>query len=132
MPRLMAVALTLEQVRNRSKTVTRRKSWMQKGRFMLAPGDPLVLCEKVQGRKPGEPLVRIVTVTVVSVRRERLDAITPADVIAEGFPSYTPDQFVAFFCRTHRGCGPAGLVTRIQWAYPADPGSPRHRKGHSR
>jgi hypothetical protein len=114
----MAVALTLEQVRDRSKTVTRRKSWMQKGRFMLAPGGPLVLCEKVQGREPGEPLVRIVTVTVVGVRRERLDAVTPADVIADGFREYTPDLFVAFFCRAHLGCGSAGMVTRIQWAYP--------------
>jgi hypothetical protein len=118
MPRLMSVALTLEQVRDRSKTVTRRKSWMQKGRFMLAPGDPLVLCEKVQGRKPGEPLVRIVTVTVVSVRRERLDAITPADVIAEGFPEYTPAWFVAFFCGTHPACLPSTVVTRIEWRYP--------------
>jgi hypothetical protein len=114
----MAVALTVEQVKDRSKTVTRRRSWMQKGRFMLAPGDPLVLCEKVQGRKPGEPIVRIVTVTVVSVRRERLDAITPADVIAEGFPEYTPAGFVGFFCDTHKGCQPGTEVTRIEWAYP--------------
>jgi Fe2+ transport system protein FeoA len=112
MARLMSVALTTRQVRDRSKTVTRRLGWL-----MLAPGDPLTLCEKVRGRRPGEPLVRITDVTVVSVRRERLDAVTVEDVVAEGFPQMSPEQFVAFFCRTHRGCFPADLVTRIQWSY---------------
>ncbi|WP_433757161.1 hypothetical protein [Nocardia sp. CA-135398] len=36
------------------------------------------------GRKRGEPLVRIVDVEVVEVRRERLDAITAEEVHAEG------------------------------------------------
>jgi hypothetical protein len=44
------------------------------------------LCRKVTGRKPGEPLERIAPVEVTSVRREPLDAITPADVTADGFP----------------------------------------------
>lgn len=112
MPRLMAVALTTSQVRDRSKTVTRRLGW----RF-LKPGDRLTLCAKVRGRKPGEPLDRIVTVTVTSVRREALDAITAADVTAEGFPQMTPAEFIAFFCATHRGCAPGTEVTRIQWRY---------------
>ncbi len=85
MARLMAVALTVPQVRDRSKTVTRRDGWL-----MLKPGDPLTLCEKVRGRKPGEPLVRIADVTVVSVRREPLNAITAADVADEGFPQMPP------------------------------------------
>jgi hypothetical protein len=57
---------------------------------MLKPGDPLTLCKKVRGRKKGEPLVRIADVQVVSVRREPLNAITPQDVAAEGFPGWTP------------------------------------------
>jgi hypothetical protein len=129
----MSVALTIPQVRDRSKTVTRRKGWTYRdGRPMVAPGDPLTLCEKVQGRKPGEPLVRIVTVTVVSVRRERLDEITPADVTAEGFPQYTVAEFVSFFCDTHNGCEPGTVVTRIQWAYPGGPASPQDSAGESR
>jgi hypothetical protein len=111
--RLMSVALTVPQVRDGSKTVTRRDGWL-----MLKPGDPLTLCEKVRGRKKDEPLVRIADVQVVSVRREPLNAITPDDVAAEGFPDMTPDQFVAFFCATHRRCYPGTEVTRIQWAYP--------------
>lgn len=101
MPRLMAVSLTEPQVRDRTKTVTRRDGWR-----MLRAGDQLTLCRKVQGRRPGEPLVRIADVEVISVHREPLDAITAADVAAEGFPQMTPGEFVSFFCETHRGCQP--------------------------
>lgn len=113
MARLMSVALTTSQVRDRSKTVTRRAGWQ-----FLTPGDQLTLCSKVRGRGRGEPLERIVTVDVVAVERERLDTITAADVIAEGFPALTPAQFVDFFCDTHTGITPASEVTRIEWAYP--------------
>ena len=112
MPRLMAVSLTEAQVRDRAKTVTRRAGWL-----MLKPGDRLTLCRKVMGRRPGEPLERIADVEVTEVRRERLDAITAADVAAEGFPQKTPAEFIAFFCATHRGCRPDTEVTRIQWRY---------------
>jgi hypothetical protein len=112
MPRLMAVSLTEPQVRARTKTVTRRAGWR-----MLHVGDQLTLCRKVMGRRRGELLDRIAAVEVTSVRREPLDAITAADVAAEGFPHMTPAQFVAFFCRTHRGCAPDTEITRIEWCY---------------
>ena len=109
----MSVALTTDQVRRREKTVTRRVGWR-----MLAAGDRLTLCPKVRGRRRGEPLERIVTVQVVSVRRERLDSITVDDVVAEGFPGMDPEEFVEFFCRTHVGVAASSEVTRIQWRYP--------------
>ncbi|WP_280381411.1 hypothetical protein [Nocardia wallacei] len=112
MPRLMSVALTEPQVRARAKSVTRRMGW-----GYARPGERLTLCRKVMGRKRGEPLVRIVDVVVVSVRRERLDTITPDEVAAEGFPEMSPAQFVEFFCGGHKGCTPASEVTRIQWRY---------------
>ena len=112
MARLMAVSLTEPQVRDRSKTVTRRAGWL-----MLRPGDQLTLCRKVMGRRPGEPLERIATVEVVSVRREPLNAITADDVTAEGFPQMTPEEFISFFCATHKGCAPETEITRIQWTY---------------
>jgi hypothetical protein len=111
-PRLMAVSLTESQVRNRSKTVTRRTGWR-----MLRVGDQLTLCRKVMGRRRGEPLERIAAVEVTGIRRERLDAISAADVIAEGFPQMTPSEFVDFFCGTHRGCDPETEITRIEWRY---------------
>ncbi len=112
MPRLMAVSLSEPQVRARTKTVTRRTGWR-----MLRAGDQLILCRKVRGRRRGEPLERIAAVEVTSVRREPLDAITAADVVAEGFPEMAPAQFVTFFCRTHGGCGHDTEVTRIAWRY---------------
>jgi hypothetical protein len=82
------------------------------------------------GRRPGEPLDRITTVEVTSVRREPLDAITAADVIAEGFPQITGEKFVRFFTGTRKGCEPGTVITRIEWRYdgPADsaPGTPGH------
>jgi hypothetical protein len=81
------------------------------------PGQRVTLCRKVMGRRRGEPLVRIVDVEILDVRRERLDTITPDEVIAEGFPGLTPAQFVRFFCDSHKGCTPASEVTRIQWRY---------------
>lgn len=114
MPRLMSVALTTAQVRSREKTVTRRIGWL-----MIKPGDQLTLCPKVRGRRNGEALERIVTVDVVSVRREPLDAITRDDVTAEGFPGMTQREFIDFFCETHRGVTPQTEVTRVEWAYPS-------------
>ena len=110
--RLMSVALTEPQVRDRSKTVTRRAGWL-----MLKPGDRLQLCRKVMGRKKGEPLVRVANVEVVSVRREPLGEITEPDIRREGFPTWTVEMFVAFFISTHKGCTAETDVTRIAWKY---------------
>lgn len=112
MPRLMSVSFTHQQVRDRTKTVTRRMGWR-----MLKPGDRLTLCRKVMGRKKDEPLERITDVEVVSIRRERLYEITREEVAAEGFPDYSTASFVDFFCNTHKGCTPTSEVTRIEWRY---------------
>lgn len=111
MSRLMSVSLTEQAVVDRRKTVTRRLGWT-----FLKPGDRLTLCRKVMGRKPGEPLVRLAEVEVVSVRREHLFDILADDVEREGFASMTPPEFVRFF-GDHMGCGPMSLVTRIEWRY---------------
>lgn len=112
MSRLMSVSLTEQAVRDRTKTVTRRLGWL-----MLKPGDRLTLCRKVMGRRRDEPLVRIVDVEIVSIRREHLDAITQDEVRAEGFPTASPLWFVDFFCETHKGCRPDSEITRIEWRY---------------
>lgn len=124
MPRLMSVTLTKEAVRERRKTETRRGGWT-----MLRPGDHLTLCEKVMGRKAGEPLVRICNVEVVAVRREPLNAITDDAVAREGFGrddlrDYLngPDDgnlaaaFVRFFT-DKMGGNPDQEVTVIEWRY---------------
>jgi hypothetical protein len=108
----MSVALTEPSVRDRSKTVTRRMGWL-----MLKPGDQLTLCRKVMGRRKGEPLVRIVNVEVVAVKRMPLNWITEAECEREGLPNLSPAEFVEFFTATHKGCTPESDVTRIEWRY---------------
>lgn len=116
MPRLMSVALTEQAVRDRSKTVTRRLGWE-----FLQPGQRLTLVRKSMGRRRRdgtvEPLVRITDVEIVSAIRVVLGAIIPSDVEREGFPGWTGEQFVEFFCQTHKGCTPNTVVTRIEWSY---------------
>lgn len=126
MARLMSVAMTTQAVIERRKTVTRRKGWA-----CLKPGDRLTLCRKVMGRKPGEPLVRIVDVEVVSVRRERLRALTDdldygcAEVRLEGMTSDDPGIFPSVFLDRYfvdaQGMSPDDEVTRIEWRYMDGP-----------
>lgn len=118
MARLLSVALTEPQVVAREKTVTRRLGWWtdKNRRRLLHVGDRLTLVRKAMGRKTGEPVVRLAEVEVVDVRREPLNAITPGDVIREGFPGWTMRDFISFFC-DHMRCQPDTEVTRIQWRY---------------
>jgi len=115
----MSVSLTEDAVVARTKTVTRRLGWR-----MLKEGDRLTLCRKVMGRRQAdgtvEPLVRLAEVVVTTVIREPLSVITPSDVVAEGFPDFTPADFIRFFCATHKGCRYDTTVTRIEWRYLDD------------
>lgn len=122
MPRLMSVAFTEDAVRDRTKTVTRRKGWWKdkNGRRLLYPSDRLTLCRKVMGRNPGEPLVRLVDVEVVNVRRELLCAIRdacPEEIAREGFPGMTADEFMQRYFIDAQRVHPLDHVTRIEWRY---------------
>lgn len=127
MSRLMSVAFTEQAVRERRKTVTRRKGWWtdKNGRRLVKPGDRLTLCRKVMGRKPGEPLVRICDVEVDSVERQPLNRIYesiwppygPAEVAREGFPGMDPRHFVQRFFINAQRMKPTDDVTRIEWRY---------------
>jgi len=143
--RNMSFALTTEQVRNRTKTVTRRLGWE-----FLRPGDLIRPVEKCMGLKKGETLTPVGTAVlrVVSVRREALQRLTDDldygvdEVRREGFADregpWSPAEFVTFFCRTHRlptlyatrperisrvclqrsrPCAPGDEVTRIEFEY---------------
>lgn len=114
MSRLMSVSLTEQAVVERRKTVTRRLGWLH-----LKPGDRLTLCRKVMGRKPGEPLVRLAEVEVVSVRRERLWDMEPADVALEAVPGtegWSAARWTEWYAGAMR-CGVGSEVTRIEWRY---------------
>ena len=111
MARNISFALTTAQVKARTKRQTRRLGWLN-----LKPQTRLNACEKCQGLKPGEKIVRLDVIEVTGVRREPLEAITPADVVAEGFPGMTPAEFVAMFCE-HAGIDPETVVTVIDFDY---------------
>ena len=127
--RNISFSLTTDQIRNRSKTVTRRMNWLK-----LKAEDRLQACVKCRGLKPGEKLAVLAVIEVVSVRREKLktllgvpqsevagDFYTPSEardeINAEGFPLLTAAEFVKFFCASHKGCTPETDVTRIEFKY---------------
>lgn len=112
MPRNMSFMLTKDQVIAGTKDVTRRLGW-----WTLKPGDQINAVEKGMGLKRGEKVVVLRRIEVVSVRHERLDAITQDDVVREGFPDMTPLQFIEMFCKTHQGCTPATVINRIEFKY---------------
>lgn len=120
--RNMSFALTEAQIRDRTKTVTRRLGWEK-----LKPGELVRPVRKCMGLKPGQKIEPIRDpIRIVNVRRERLDRMTEdvqyglEEVIKEGFSDCWPSEFVEFFCGTHRPCEPSWLITRIEFEYPTD------------
>lgn len=112
--RRMSFALTGQAMVDRTKTVTRRLGWA----FLLPLPKPVrvMATSKVMGLKPGEVPFDFGPIDVVSVRREPLRAITPSDVVAEGFPAMNPLEFVGMFCE-HMACGPDVEVTRLEFVH---------------
>lgn len=111
MPRNMSFAMTTEQIRSRTKTVTRRYGW----RF-LKPGDVVMAVEKAMGLKKGEKIVRLALLEIVSVREEPLCDITQDDVVKEGFPDWSPAQFIDMLVAHYRV--PRELmINRIEFRY---------------
>ena len=116
MPRNMSFFLTTDQVRNGTKTVTRRKGW----RF-LKPGDILNACVKCQGLGKGGKIEKIRPIQIISTRWEPIEAITTEDVILEGFPDWFPNEFIDMYCKANKQ-KPTDLCNRIEFRYlvPSD------------
>lgn len=116
MPRNISFALTTDQFRHRTKTVTRRLGWS-----FLKVGDVLCGCVKCMGLRPGESIERLGLIRVVAVRRERLDSLWlepygRLEAAREGFPKMSGADFVNMFC-DHMGGDPGQEVTRIEFEY---------------
>jgi hypothetical protein len=123
MSRRMSCSLTVEAVRNRTKTVTRRETdtWRT-----LKPGDRLVLVEKAMGLRKGERQVVLAEVEIVDVRVEPLSNVTLDEVRREGSPEpfWTPDGWCEWWLLSH-GYTPGTdaenvNVRRIEWRYLDD------------
>lgn len=117
MPRNISFALTTEQFKNRTKTVTRRKGWK-----FLKVGDVLNACVKCMGLKPGEQIQRLGQIRVTDVRRELLADMCDDrsygknESRREGFPALSGWRFVEMFCK-HMGGSKYEEVTRIEFEY---------------
>lgn len=111
MARNMSFAMTTEQVKARTKTVTRRFGW-----WFLKPGDEVRGVKKAMGLKKGEKIEPLAMVRIIATRAEPLNAITQDDVIREGFPDWTPAQFIQMLV-DHYKVDPAATVNRIEFEY---------------
>lgn len=113
----MSFALTTEQIRNRTKTVTRRLGWK-----FLKPGDLVRAVVKSQGLKKGEKVEPLAVLRVVDVSQDKLWRLETnldygrEEVTKEGFPDKRPDWFVDFFVASHK-CTVYDDVTRIEFEY---------------
>ena len=114
MARNMSFALTTKQFKARTKTVTRRLGW-----YFLKPGDIVRGVEKTMGLKLGEKLKPLGYIRIVSIRREPLNTITQEDVIAEGFPKLTTDEFMAMLVAHYR-VTPDRFFNRIEFEHLED------------
>jgi len=111
MPRNISFAMTTKQVVAQTKDITRRFGW-----WFLKEGDVLNGVEKSMGLPKGEKIKRLCKIRVVSTRKEPLSAITQEDVIREGFPDWTPEQFIQMLV-DHYKIDPSKECNRIEFEY---------------
>ena len=115
--RNMSFALTTDQIRQRTKTVTRRLGW-----HTLKAGDLIQAVVKGMGLKPGETVEKLAVLRVVSVIREPLELMGVSEdygereAAKEGFPELSGWEFVRMFCR-NMGVKDSQVVTRIEFRY---------------
>lgn len=109
--RNMSFMLTTEQIRNQTKTVTRRLGWS-----FLKPGDTVMACVKCMGLKKGEKIEKICPIKIKSIRREWVEWISKEECVKEGFPDMETYEFIDMFCH-HMKCAPFDFVNRIEFEY---------------
>jgi len=97
---IMSFAHTTEALLAGRKTVTRR-CWKDTHAAKFTPGTLVAAWDHLPHRKfagsPNRKPRRIATIRIVSVRYERIDAITDDDVAREGFPSKDAKWFIERF-----------------------------------
>ncbi len=109
--RNMAFFLTTAAIRDHTKTHTIRANWQ-----WLTPGTHLAACVKTRGLKLGQRPTVLAEIIVDTVAVRPLDSITQEEVIAEGFPTWTPTQFIQWLSlKIH--CQPTAPLTFISFHY---------------
>jgi hypothetical protein len=119
MPRNMQFAMSANQIRDKTKTVTRRIGW-----GFLRPGDILNACVKCTGLRKGEKIQRLAQIRIIRTRIEPLsrilkdEAYGAAEATKEGFKGWTGDQFVDMLSdHMELPFGIDTLVNRIEFEY---------------
>lgn len=107
--RNMSFAMTTEQFIDGSKDVTRRFGW-----WHLKAGDQVRAVEKSMGIPKGEKMKVLGIIEIVSVRREPLNAIDAEDCRREGFPHFSPLDFVQMLV-DHYKIDPSEECNRIEF-----------------
>lgn len=115
--RSISFALTTNQIRNRTKTVTRRLGWRH-----LKPGTLLQGVVKGMGLKRGESPEKLAVIVVTKVEREPLNIMSLAEqygdreAVKEGFPNLSGHEFVGMFAENMK-VPDHSEVTRIEFRY---------------
>jgi len=103
---------TALQILYQSKTVTRRNGWA-----FAEPQMPLQPILQGQGLAKGETVQNLgCPIVLTSVDFVPLSPITQEEVSAEGFPDWTPANFVIFYCK-NMNVEAHTTVTRMTFAY---------------
>lgn len=119
--RNMSFAYTTAQAYTQLKNVTRRLGW-----WNLKEDDQVQQVVKGMGLKKGEKIEKIHVIRIAKATPEPLCRMLDEpeygrqEVIREGFPWMSPEQFVDMFCRSHKGCTPDTVVNRIWFYYQDD------------
>ena len=109
--RNMSFFLTTEQIRNKTKHITRRFGW-----WNLKTGTVLNACVKCQGLKKGEKIEGICQIRIKSTRREFLYEVTKDECIKEGFPNFEAEDFINMITK-HYKCNSYEIINRIEFEY---------------
>jgi hypothetical protein len=97
MPRNISFALTTDQVRSRTKTVTRRLGWKD-----LKPGTLLQPVVKAQGIPKGGKVEKIGGLIRVTGRAPRIAWYQPRRLRARGLPGLAPVRVPRDVCQAQR------------------------------
>ena len=118
--RSMSFFATQEQVRDKTKTVTRRKADTWKN---LKVGEVLKAVNKCQGHKKGEHAEVLAYIRIVDIQKECLWSIIelPEEIGKEGFEldNFSPGEFINLFCELNGGNADQ-IVKRIEFEYLTD------------
>lgn len=124
----MSVSMTIDAVRDRTKTVTRRHvdTWRT-----TEAGDGLIFVEQGMGLPKGAKQVIVAEGEVIDVRVEPLGLVDADECAAEGFPDADPGLWRVWWASCHGYSIPAGIddpdevlrivdaieCRRIEWRY---------------